>query len=395
MRLALVAGDYAGISSFTGGIGGLYAMLCPELVRLGHEVRAVIPADGDARRLDRDGVQIETVALAGPAHARPLAWGLAADRALRRRPADLVLAAEYTAGAWRHARRRVRTPLVTHLHTSVAQVSRLSGWSRRQRALPLNALQSRLERDQTRRSDALLAPTRSILDWTRRLWDVGELPAAVVPNAVDVDRVRRLAAAGAPPEPWPDGPVVLFAGRLEPRKGVHVLAEAMRQVWREDPAVTLVLAGPDDGFRGGWMSAYVREAAGAFADRVRHVGVLPPERLYPALAAAEVVALPSLWENFSITALEAMAAGAPLVASAAGGFPEFTRPDEDAVLVPAGDSAALGAALLGLLRDPERRRSLGTRAAEGADRFRAATIAPRFAAELERLAGQPLRAATR
>jgi glycogen(starch) synthase len=393
MRIALVAGDYAGVSEFTGGIGGLYAMLCPELVRIGHEVRVVVPADGTdgGRMLERDGVRIEAVSLRGPAEVRPLAWGAAADAAVMRDAADVVLAAEYTAGAWRLARRprATRPPLVTHLHTSSELVSRLSEWSRWQRIQPRTLLQSRLERAQTRRSDALLAPTQAILDWTRELWGLDRAPTAVVPNAVDVERVRRLVAAGALPEGWPAGrPVVLFAGRLEQRKGVHLLIDAMRAVWAEQPDAELVLAGPDDGYQGGWMSEHVKAAAGTRAGQLHVTGVLAPEALYPAMAAADVVALPSLWENFSITALEAMAAGASLLVSSGGGFPEFTRPDEDAVVVAPGDVAGLAGGLLRLLGDRALRERLGAAAAASADRFRATAVAPRFADELTRLAGR-------
>jgi glycosyltransferase involved in cell wall biosynthesis len=387
MRIALVAGDYAGVTAFTGGIGGLYAVLCPALVEAGHSVRVIAPADGEPRRVELGGVEIHTVPLRGPAPLRPLAWGVAASQALRRERADVVLAAEYTAGAWRYARDGGAAPLVTHLHTSVAQVSRLSEWSLWQRVQPANVLQSRLERDQTRRSHALLAPTQSILDWTSRLWDVGTKPAGVVPNAVDVDRVRRLAAEGSLPGEWPaQGPIVLFAGRLEKRKGVHVLARAMQRVWAAEPSATLVLAGPDDGFEGGWMSEHVKASAGRFAGAVRWIGVQAPEQLYPALAAADIVALPSLWENFSIVALEAMASGASLVVSSAGGFPEFIAADEDALMVAPGDADALAGALIRLLGDAALRRALATQATASAERYRASAVAPRFTAELERLA---------
>jgi glycosyltransferase involved in cell wall biosynthesis len=124
---------------------------------------------------------------------------------------------------------------------------------------------------------------------------------------------------------------------------------------------------------------------------VHVLGVLPPEMLYPALAAADVVALPSLWENFSITALEAMAAGAALVVSAAGGFPEFTRRDEDALVVEPGDVIALGDALGRLLGDEPLRARLRSAAASGVERYRATAIAPRFAAELEALTARAVR----
>ncbi len=81
-----------------------------------------------------------------------------------------------------------------------------------------------------------------------------------------------------------------------------------------------------------------------------------------------------------------MAAGAALVTSSARGFPEFTNDGEDALLVPPGDTDQLAGDLLRLLGDEELRHGLGLRAAENARRFEVATVAPRFAAELARLA---------
>ena len=85
-------------------------------------------------------------------------------------------------------------------------------------------------------------------------------------------------------------------------------------------------------------------------------------------AGFDVQAVPSLAEPFGLVVLEAMVRGVPVVASAAGGIPEIVRHGRDGLLVPAGDAAALAAALEQLLADPERRAQL---AAEAGRRVRA------------------------
>jgi glycosyltransferase involved in cell wall biosynthesis len=92
------------------------------------------------------------------------------------------------------------------------------------------------------------------------------------------------------------------------------------------------------------------------------------------LGAADAVAVPSTRPDpFPNAALEAAAAGVPVIAAAHGGLPEMIRDGETGVLVPPGDAAALASALRSLADDPERARGLGERAA--------ADVAARFSAE--------------
>ncbi len=387
MRLAVVTPEYAGVTAYTGGIGSQYAMLAPELARQGHDVAVVTLAPDDPGARELHGVRLSLVAQPGRAILRPPAWTRAAGRALRELgQLDLVLACEYAGGAWAYSRDEHRAPLVTHLHSSTIQIAVTSGWLRRQRVLPVVVMSRGLERSQTRRSDALVAPTRSILDWSRRLWDLPSgMPAEIVPNAVEVEFVRRLAE-GDPPDGFPDsGPVIAYAGRLEPRKGVHVLVDAMRQVWAEVPDAQLVLLGADNPYRGESMAAHLRKAAGEHSARLHLLGPQPRERLFPALRAADVVALPSLWENFATAALEGMALGCPMVVSSGTGFDEFMRPEQDALMPPRGDPAELASALLRLLRDEELRGRLGAAAATSAEAFDVAPVARQMAETLSRL----------
>ena len=121
--------------------------------------------------------------------------------------------------------------------------------------------------------------------------------------------------------------------------------------------VELVVAG-----QGTQHDRYVAEAH----DRVRFVGHLPRSGLASLLASAEVAVVPSLYEPFGLAALEAMAAGTPVVASAVGGLREVVS-EAAGMLVPPDDPGALQMTLIRLLADPSRRAELsraGRRRAE-------------------------------
>jgi len=189
---------------------------------------------------------------------------------------------------------------------------------------------------------------------------------AVVPNGVDVDRfadARRRFAATQDAPPSPDGtgargerasdrpPSVVFVGRLEPRKGVLVLARAYRRLLRTHPDVHLTVIG--DGPQRAALAALLD---GVPPGQVELAGRVEGDRLAAALAGADVAVAPALGgESFGIVLLEAMAAGTAVVASAIPGYRGVVTDGDDAVLVPPGDDAALAVALAGLLDDSERR----------------------------------------
>ena len=376
MRICLLTPEFEGLTVRAGGIGHRYRTTARELVRQGHDVQVVIGwAAGRARRTEVDGAAVHLVApatipLRGPVNTH--VGGMAVlQRVARLDPVDVIYAPEWRGDGWWTARCPKRPPFVTNLTTSLEQISRIDpSW----RPLPVrmrDARQQRRERVQAEHSDALVAVSSSILRWARELWDIERLPSFVVPNTIDVERVRRLAAEGLLPPGYPgsDGPVVAFSGRLEARKGVHVLAAAMNEVWRVHPGARLVVAGEDCAFRQMPMSQHLRTIAGANADRVHLLGAQPPEQLFTILAAADVVAVPSLWEAFGLAALEAMALGCAVVGTSGGGYEEFMTRGENALLVPPNDPEALGAALLRLTDDAALRSRIGRQAAATAGSY--------------------------
>lgn len=165
------------------------------------------------------------------------------------------------------------------------------------------------------------------------------------------------AALGLP------GRYLLFVGRREPRKDLPTLLEAFARVVREEPEVGLVLVGPP-GLR--WTETWEAAPAAARAATVqlphRSSGVLG--NVY---AGAEALLLPSRWEGFGLTALEAMAVGTPVIAARAGALPETLG--EAAEWVEPGDVEGLARACLQLLGSPARAAALAAAGHEQARRF--------------------------
>jgi glycosyltransferase involved in cell wall biosynthesis len=157
----------------------------------------------------------------------------------------------------------------------------------------------------------------------------------VVPSGVDTSRYARvppLANVSA------GGPMVLLApGRLsDPVKGGAVLLEACDRLWarRKDFRLLLTMRRP-------WLRLYAEG-----------LGWLDADALLAAYARCDVCVVPAIWpEPFGIVAVEAMAAGRPVVASAVGGLASTVIDGETGLLVPPGDPAALAAALERLLDD--------------------------------------------
>lgn len=390
MRICLVSKEYPPFTSYTGGIGRRYATLAPELARLGHEVHAIVLGEGAPHVGEHDGVTLHVLRRPYPDRvwfAEDVIANVSVDRALRRLGRfEIVFAPEWGGTASLYASHKGSGPLITNLATSYLQIREITPGGKPSPQGRLKEIaQPRLERRQTERSNGILACSHAILEWSGRLWDIDGLPTAVVPNFIDVEATRELAATSEPPAGWPtEGPVVAFAGRIEGRKGVHTLVEAMHAVWRERPEVQLALIGRDT-FEGGSVTEQLRQMAGEHAESTHFFGLQPAGPLLAGLARADVFAAPSVWEAFGIIALEAMAVARPVVVTSGSGFEEFVRADIDGLVVPPRDARALAEALRRLLGDDALRERMGAAAGARAREFSAAAMAPRYFEHFERV----------
>lgn len=181
-----------------------------------------------------------------------------------------------------------------------------------------------------------------------------------IPNGVDPDRFRPASDAAGERAALnlPAGPLVIFAGRLDPQKGLDTLITAVEPLLRATPELRVLLLG--DGPLRGDLEARIRHAD--LADRILLHGIVADVAAY--LRSADVFVLPSVGEGMPNALLEAMATGLPCVASEIGGCRDVIDDGQTGLLVPPGDAGALRATLEHLLRSPALRHRLGTAARE-------------------------------
>jgi glycosyltransferase involved in cell wall biosynthesis len=140
-----------------------------------------------------------------------------------------------------------------------------------------------------------------------------------------------------------------------------------------------VLLGGDPGWRGAPMADHLRGIAGGDAGRLHILGPQPADRLFSAVAAAQVVVLPSLWDNVPLAALEAMALRSAMIVTSGTGFEEFLQPERDALFVAPGDPQALSTGLRKLLDDEQLRERLRANAGAAAGKYDVRRVAARVA----------------
>jgi len=177
--------------------------------------------------------------------------------------------------------------------------------------------------------------------------NAARLDAFRTPNPEFRDRLREMANAG------PDDLVLLAAGRLSPEKGFHILVDAMAKLKAAGKLVRTVLFG--DGVQRTLLERQVEEAG--LSDHFKLVGF--HQDLDNYLPWADMMTLPSFTEGLPNVALEASAAGVPVVATAVGGTPEVVRDGLNGFLVPPGDIALLAERIGDLCDDGRLRQKLG------------------------------------
>ena len=221
-------------------------------------------------------------------------------------------------------------PLVVTVHCSLAHT--LSAVDARTAALKL--VGGAIERRCTRSAGAVIAITARL---ARILEAGGVAPARIhtIPPGID-----RSLFTGPWEDPLPeiDRPRVVFIGRLVPGKGADVLLDAVAHM--TVPAeIVIVGDGPERG-------ALERKAAkGLAAGRINFTGFMPHDRVPAVLDNADVLVLPSRYEELGSILIEAIQVGAPIVATRIGGIPDLIDDGRSGLLVPPGDPRALACAL--------------------------------------------------
>jgi len=224
---------------------------------------------------------------------------------------------------------------------------------------------------------AVSAPSRFVLEQAAKRYALERDRLAVVPNPAPVVREENRWRA----EQSESGRV-LFVGRFDRCKGGDVMIDAFAKVASEDAGARLTFVGPDPGVRDGrraWsIEQYISERLedGAIRRRIDRRGLQSAEAIRELRRRASVVVVCSRFENFPMVALEAMAMGCPIVATAVGGLPEIVQHERNGLLCRAGDAEDLAEKIARLLGDRQLAARLGRQAASDcAERYHPDVIA--------------------
>jgi D-inositol-3-phosphate glycosyltransferase len=207
-------------------------------------------------------------------------------------------------------------------------------------------------------ADRLIAATPAEEQQLIEFYGADPLKIAVVPPGVDLqrfrplDRLQAMQSIGIPPY----RKNILFAGRIEPLKGIDTLLGALAILQQQqaqkldDVCVTIVGGDPWTPVPDSEMQR-LQIMAGELGlyDLVTFAGARDQDLLPYYFAAAEMVVVPSHYESFGMVALESMAMGTPVIASRVGGLAHLVVDGCNGYLVPAGDAAALAERILDLL----------------------------------------------
>lgn len=215
----------------------------------------------------------------------------------------------YHCPATRGPSTRGRPPLVVTIHdlASFRFPETVTPWTRRyeKTMLPRTAAAA----------DLIIAPSNDTATDVELILKIPSARIRIVPQGVDVDFFSGLGVSHDDQTPY-----VLFVGTPQPRKNLQRLVEAMEVLWKDGSDLGLLVAGSD-----GWGDVRLDHP------RVSKLGRVSDDELRGLYQRAACVALVSLHEGFGLPALEAMAAGAPLVAAATAALPELVG--DAAVLV--------------------------------------------------------------
>lgn len=386
-------------------VGTFMEPIAKGVAAIGHEVHVVAPWHPRITRgRVEDGVHFHffhyapvsalnvfgyAAGLQADEHVRAAAWAAApfalsagwlkALRVAQKRRATVMHAHWVVPGGVMAAAARPALPLVVSLHGSdvfVAERSRAARAGARavfRRAGVVTACST----DLARRAIALGAPPDRL---------------EVVPYGVDSNRFRPSATAGADQRRAigvpPDTPLLFAAGRLVRKKGFEYLIDALPVLESGAGAAPhLAIAGSGD------LAGELRERATTrgVGPRVHFLGEIPQDAVALWFAAADVALVPSVRDDsgnvdgLPNAALEALASGTPVVATAAGGLGSVIEDQRTGLIVPERDAPAIATAVRRLLAEPGRRTALGTAARRDIEsRFGWSAAVERFAAAYDR-----------
>jgi glycogen(starch) synthase len=387
MRIALINSEYSSPDG-NGGIATYARTMANALCGLGHTVyvfyrNGLRPGDLDP------AVKFEPFGSCPPPFLErlyerafmpgPFRWEKGCSRALKmailavcaKEGLDIVEVPDY-GGLARYCGDIGSCKVVINFHTPSEMVDTLN----KTPLTPERRRWHRFEERSIKNGDGFRCPSNALKEWICKRYGILPSKIAVIKNPISPVLFEKIRRQNAPADGRID---LLFAGRLEYRKGIEVIARNIKALLEIDPRITVTFAGATELVN---MPNFRLQIEHSLSDiergRIWFLGPVNRSQLAVLYCRSSMLLLPSLFENAPYVLLEAMAAKLPVIAASSGGIPEIIRHRENGLLFPAEDLDAFCACIREWIDDPEKARSC----AEVAYRDMLSTCAPeKIAAE--------------
>ncbi|MCM8773920.1 MAG: glycosyltransferase family 4 protein [Candidatus Omnitrophica bacterium] len=325
------------------------------LVRAGHNVYIITKTEDVPVDYIDEGVRVfrvrpkrikiwDTLRLEIGGLLERLEYSLAVSEKIRQilkfYPIDIVESIEARAeGFWYYLFKNT-PPLVIKLHTPEGIIFK---WNKTPHSLDVK-LMTKLEEFWLMRAKKLIGVTFAINELMKHLYGVDSIP--VIYNPLDVNRFNKSNNSSVSEAKRDIN--ILYVGRLEFRKGVHILVRAIPKVLERIPHAKFSFIGDDCGMR--W---YLEKKIDEFRIQkyVNFISHISREKLIDFYLRATVCVIPSLWENFPYSCLEPMALGRAVIAADVGGIKEIIEDGINGILFKAGSNLDLADRIISLCLD--------------------------------------------
>lgn len=372
MRICLISREYPPETGY-GGIATFTRHLAQGLHELGNEIVVVSLAETTPKIVDDNGVTVHRVVpfvipgdLGAVSMCMPYSrYVLKTSTALwqkffelhEQNPFDVVDTPELLAEGLYPAVTKA-APLVIRLYTPHSKfiAENLHSVS----ANFDHQFVAMLERVAMLSADAITSPSDDLAEFVSEDLSYPISKIRIIRNPIDPEI---FSPDGPCALPEPKGLRVLFVGRLEERKGINYLVQAIPGILQACPDTEFVIIGADtQNAEGGQRSvlAELRDflARSGSIGKVKFISRVPLDQLPEYYRSADVCVVPSVYDNSPYTSLEAMACGRPVVGTSGGGTKEYVTHSECGLIVPPRDAEALKDAIVTLLKDGKLRKRM-------------------------------------
>lgn len=332
MRIAYITTENPFNQSNNGGIGTYIGVISKGMSYSGHDVH-IFTLGQETQEYIADSCHVTVVKASENKYTNYMEDSISLHQALSSKHQDkrfdVIESQEWKAPGYVTSL-EVDAPFITRLHTPLFLIEQLN----ESRSFRESENIKRLEKRQTLLSNCVTSPSHSLKNVVMEEWNMDSI---VIPNPINDISVL----SNTNTDERLSGRYILYMGRLEHRKGVLTLAKAMLPLLKKTPSLKLLLCGSDTIYRKRSVKQQLLKLLDEVVDQVVFVDHIAGEKKVDLIKNCECMVLPSIWENFSYVALEALVLGTKVIASTGSGYEEMIHDGKTGVLFEVENSTEL------------------------------------------------------